>query len=129
MGVDQALEHKTGEMKESEIEAVGAGDQGIMFGFACDETPELMPLPISLAHKLARRLSEVRKNGTLDYLRPDGKTQVTVEYDDNGPVRVDTVLISTQHAKSVSLEQINKDLMEHVITPIIDPAMLDENTK
>ena len=129
MGVDQALEHKTGEMKESEIEAVGAGDQGIMFGFACDETPELMPLPISLAHKLARRLSEVRKNGTLDYLRPDGKTQVTVEYDDNGPVRIDTVLISTQHAESVSLEQIKKDLMEHVITPIIDPAMLDENTK
>ena len=88
-----------------------------------------MPLPRSLAHKLARRLSEVRTNGTLDYLRPDGKTQVTVEYDDNGPVRIDTVLISTQHAESVSLEQIKKDLMEHVITPIIDPAMLDENTK
>ncbi len=128
MGVDEALEHKAGEMKD-DVEAVGAGDQGIMFGFACDETPELMPLPISLAHKLARRLSEVRKNGTLDYLRPDGKTQVTVEYDENGPVRIDTILISTQHAESVSLEQIKKDLMEHVIKPVIDPAMLDENTK
>lgn len=128
MGVDEALEHKAGEMKD-DIEAVGAGDQGIMFGFACDETPELMPLPISLAHKLARRLSEVRKNGTLDYLRPDGKTQVTVEYDENGPVRIDTILISTQHAENVTLEQIKKDLMEHVIKPVIDPAMLDENTK
>ncbi|MGL5256427.1 MAG: methionine adenosyltransferase [Proteocatella sp.] len=128
MGVDEALESKAGEMKD-DIEAVGAGDQGIMFGFACDETPELMPLPISLAHKLARRLSEVRKNGTLDYLRPDGKTQVTVEYDENGPVRIDTILISTQHAESVTIEQIKKDLIEHVIKPVIDPAMLDENTK
>ena len=128
MGVDQALEHKTGEMKD-DVEAVGAGDQGIMFGFACDETPELMPLPISLAHKLARRLSEVRKNGTLEYLRPDGKTQVTVEYDENGPVRIDTILISTQHAEDVTVEQIKKDLIEHVIKAIIDPAMLDENTK
>lgn len=128
MGVDEALEHKSGEM-EDDIEAVGAGDQGIMFGFACDETPELMPLPISLAHKLARRLSEVRKNGTLNYLRPDGKTQVTVEYDENGPVRIDTILISTQHAENVTTEQIKKDLMEHVIKPVIDPAMLDENTK
>lgn len=128
MGVDQALEHKTGEMKD-DVEAVGAGDQGIMFGFACDETPELMPLPISLAHKLARRLSEVRKNGTLEYLRPDGKTQVTVEYDENGPVRIDTILISTQHAEDVTVEQIKKDLIEHVIKVIIDPAMLDENTK
>lgn len=128
MGVDEALESKAGEMKD-DIEAVGAGDQGIMFGFACDETPELMPLPISLAHKLARRLSEVRKNGTLDYLRPDGKTQVTVEYDENGPVRIDTILISTQHAESVTTEQIKKDLIEHVIKPVIDPAMLDENTK
>lgn len=129
MGVDESLEHKAGEMKDSDIEGVGAGDQGIMFGFACDETPELMPLPISLAHKLAKRLSEVRKNGTLDYLRPDGKTQVTVEYDDNGPVRIDTVLISTQHAENVTLEQIKKDLIEHVIKPIIDPAMLDADTK
>ncbi|WP_028828894.1 methionine adenosyltransferase [Proteocatella sphenisci] len=129
MGVDQSLEHKAGEVEESGIETVGAGDQGIMFGFACDETPELMPLPISLAHKLAIRLSQVRKNGTLDYLRPDGKTQVTVEYDDNGPVRIDTVLISTQHAESVTLEQIKKDLMENVIVPVIDPALLDENTK
>jgi len=129
MGVDESLEHKAGEMKDADIEGVGAGDQGIMFGFACDETPELMPLPISLAHKLAKRLTEVRKNGTLDYLRPDGKTQVTVEYDDNGPVRIDTVLISTQHAESVTLEQIKKDLIEHVIIPIIDPAMLDADTK
>lgn len=130
MGVDEALEHKTGQMTDQDhIEAVGAGDQGIMFGFACDETPELMPLPISLAHKLARRLTEVRKNGTLDYLRPDGKTQVTVEYDDNGPKRIDTVLISTQHAESATLEQIKSDLIEHVIKPILDPAMLDENTK
>ncbi|MGB5823358.1 MAG: methionine adenosyltransferase [Proteocatella sp.] len=129
MGVDESIEHKAGEMKDEDIEGVGAGDQGIMFGFACDETPELMPLPISLAHKLAKRLSEVRKNGTLDYLRPDGKTQVTVEYDDNGPVRIDTVLISTQHAESVTLEQIKKDLIEHVIIPTIDPALLDADTK
>lgn len=130
MGVDEALEHKTGQMTDQEhIEAVGAGDQGIMFGFACDETPELMPLPISLAHKLARRLTEVRKNGTLDYLRPDGKTQVTVEYDDNGPKRIDTVLISTQHAESVTLEQIKEDLIKHVINEILDPKMLDADTK
>lgn len=129
MGVDNALENKLGEMNDSDIEKVGAGDQGIMFGFACDETPELMPLPISLSHKLARRLAEVRKNRTLEYLRPDGKTQVTVEYDDNGPKRVDTILISTQHSEDVSIDTIKADLIEHVIKPIIDPALIDENTK
>ncbi|WFD10049.1 methionine adenosyltransferase [Tepidibacter hydrothermalis] len=118
MGVDEALESKEGTMKD-EVEAVGAGDQGIMFGFACDETEELMPMPISLSHKLSRRLSEVRKNGTLKYLRPDGKTQVTVEYDGDNVVRVDTVLISTQHSPDVTREQIEKDLIEHVIKPVI----------
>ena len=128
MGVDQALESKEGQMND-EVEAVGAGDQGIMFGFACDETEELMPLPISLAHKLARRLSEVRKDGTLSYLRPDGKTQVTVEYDENGkPSRIDTVLISTQHSAKVKREQIEADLIEHVIKPII-PADLFVDTR
>ncbi len=129
MGVDNALENKLGEMNDADIEKVGAGDQGIMFGFACDETPELMPLPISLAHKLARRLTEVRKNRTLDYLRPDGKTQVTVEYDDNGPKRVDTILISTQHSEDVSIDTIKAALIEHVVKPIIDPALLDADTK
>lgn len=128
MGVDNALESKKGEMTDA-VEAVGAGDQGIMFGFACNETPELMPLPISLAHKLAKRLSDVRKDGTLTYLRPDGKTQVTVEYDENDkPVRVDTVLISTQHGENVTREQIEADLIKHVIEPII-PAELLINTK
>lgn len=129
MGVDSALENKQGEMKEEDFEKVGAGDQGIMFGFACDETKELMPLPISLAHQLARKLTEVRKNGTLKYLRPDGKTQVTVEYDENGPKRVDTVLISSQHSEAVDIEQIKKDMIEYVIKPIIDPALLDEETR
>ena len=110
MGVDEALENKQGEITEDEIEKVGAGDQGIMFGFACNETEELMPMPISLAHKLARRLTEVRKNGTLPYLRPDGKTQVTVEYEDNKPKRIDAIVISTQHGEDVSLEQIEKDM-------------------
>ena len=118
MGVDEALESKEGNMKD-EVEAVGAGDQGIMFGFACDETEELMPMPISLAHKLSRRLSVVRKDKTLGYLRPDGKTQVTVEYDGDKVVRVDTVLISTQHSPDVTREQIEKDLIEHVIKPVI----------
>lgn len=128
MGVDEALERKDGAMVD-EVEAIGAGDQGIMFGYACNETPELMPLPISLAHKLARKLSEVRKDETLEYLRPDGKTQVTVEYDDKGqPVRVDTVLISTQHSEDVEREQIEKDLIEYVIKPII-PAELLVNTR
>ncbi|MBE6024487.1 MAG: methionine adenosyltransferase [Cellulosilyticum sp.] len=129
MGVDKALEAKTGEMNEEAIEAIGAGDQGMMFGFACDETPELMPMPISLAHRLSKRLSEVRKNGTLAYLRPDGKTQVTVEYDGDMPVRVDAIVVSTQHADTVTQEQIHNDIMEYVIKPIIPENLLDENTK
>ena len=128
MGVDEGLESKSGEVTEEEIEKVGAGDQGIMFGFACNETPELMPLPISLAHKLSRRLTEVRKSGLLDYLRPDGKTQVTVEYEDNKPVRVHTILISTQHSEDVTTEQIRKDLIEHVIKAVIPAELLDEET-
>ncbi len=129
MGVDKALEAKSGEMTDDQIEAIGAGDQGMMFGFACDETPELMPMPISLAHKLSKRLSDVRKNGTLDYLRPDGKSQVTVEYDGDKPVRVDTVVISTQHGPEVDHDTIEKDMQEHVIKPIIPAELLDENTK
>jgi S-adenosylmethionine synthetase len=129
MGVDVALEKREGSMTEEEIEAIGAGDQGIMFGFACNETEELMPLPISLAHKLARRLHEVRVDGTLPYLRPDGKTQVTIEYEDDKPVRIDTIVVSTQHADHVSLEQIKKDLMEHVILPVVPDEMFDERTK
>lgn len=128
MGVNEALERKQGAMTD-DIEAIGAGDQGIMFGFACNETPELMPMPISLAHKLARRLSEIRKQGILDYLRPDGKTQVTVEYVEDKPVRVDTVVISTQHGAEVTREQIEKDLIEHVINVIIPKELLDDQTK
>lgn len=128
LGVDNSLERKEG--GEAAELANGAGDQGMMFGYACDETPELMPLPISLAHKMAKRLSEVRKSGALDYLRPDGKTQVTVEYDENNvPLRVDTVVLSTQHSPSVSLSQIRKDMIEQVIQPIIPSHLLDENTK
>lgn len=129
MGVDEGLESKSGELTNEEIEKVGAGDQGIMFGFASNETPELMPLPISLAHKLSRRLTEVRKNGTLDYLRPDGKTQVTVEYDGDKAVRVHTVLISAQHCETVETEQIRKDLIEHVIKAVIPAELLDDETK
>ena len=127
MGVDEALEAKSGQMEN--IDAIGAGDQGMMFGFATNETEEYMPLPISMAHKLSRRLSEVRKNGTLEYLRPDGKTQVTVEYEDNKPVRIDTIVISTQHGPEVTREQIEKDLMENVIKPVVPSELLDENTK
>ncbi len=128
MGVDEALEKKQGEHKD-DLEAIGAGDQGIMFGFACNETPELMPLPISLSHKLAKKLSDVRKNGMLKYLRPDGKTQVTVEYDGDKPIRVDTVVISTQHGPEVDTKTIEKDMIEHVITKIIPAELLDENTR
>ncbi len=127
LGVDKAAEAKEGDMEDSS--AIGAGDQGMMFGYACDETPELMPLPITLAHKMAKRLTEVRKNGTLTYLRPDGKTQVTVEYDGEIPVRVDTVVVSTQHAADVSLKQIREDIIREVIKPIVPAELLDANTK
>ena len=117
-------------MSEEEIAAIGAGDQGMMFGYASDETPELMPYPISLAHKLARKLTEVRKDGTLKYLRPDGKTQVTVEYDENGtPKRLDAVVLSTQHDPDVTQEQIHEDIKKYVFDPIIPEGMVDENTK
>ena len=125
MGVDKSLEAKNG---SDELEN-GAGDQGMMFGYACDETPELMPLPISLAHKLSRRLTEVRKNGTLAYLRPDGKTQVTVEYEDDKPVRIETIVVSTQHSEDISLEQIREDIIREVVQPIVPAELLDENTK
>ncbi|PUA34512.1 methionine adenosyltransferase [Paenibacillus elgii] len=128
-GVNKALEAREGQMTDDQIEAIGAGDQGMMFGFAVNETPELMPLPISLSHQLARRLSEVRKNGTLAYLRPDGKTQVTVEYEGSKPVRVDTIVVSTQHAEEISLEKIQADIKEHVIKPIVPAALIDDNTK
>jgi S-adenosylmethionine synthetase len=128
MGVDKALEAKTGEMSDTEIEAIGAGDQGMMFGFACNETTQLMPMPIYLAHKLSRRLSELRKDGTLPWLRPDGKSQVTVEYSHGKPRRIDTVLVSTQHAPDMSQADIREQVMEHVIMPsmpdgMVDPAM------
>ena len=128
MGVDKALEAKEGTMDDAEL-ATGAGDQGMMFGYACDDTPVYMPMPIYLAHKLTRKLTEVRKEGKLYYLRPDGKSQVTVEYEDDKPVRVDTVVISTQHDAAVSLETIRKDLIEMVIKPVINPDLMDENTK
>ncbi|WP_455557574.1 methionine adenosyltransferase [Agathobaculum hominis] len=128
LGVDNSLESKEG-AAEADL-AIGAGDQGMMFGYACDETPELMPLPISLAHKLTKRLTEVRKSGMFSYLRPDGKSQVTVEYDDdNRPVRVDTVVISTQHSPEVSLQQIREDMIEQVVKHVIPSELLDENTK
>ena len=130
LGVDKALEAKENKMSEEEIAAIGAGDQGMMFGYASDETPELMPYPISLAHKLARKLTEVRKDGTLKYLRPDGKTQVTVEYDENGtPKHLDAVVLSTQHDPDVTQEQIHEDIKKYVFDPIIPEGMVDENTK
>ena len=125
MGVDHSLETKEGKEEDNN----GAGDQGMMFGYACDETPELMPLSIFLAHRLAKQLTAVRKDGTLDYLRPDGKTQVTIEYENDVPKRVDTIVISTQHSDTVELETIRKDLKKYVIDVIIDPTMMDENTK
>ena len=129
MGVDKAMEAKNGQMNDSQIEAIGAGDQGMMFGFACNETPELMPMPVSLAHKLTRKLAEVRKNSTIAYLRPDGKSQVTVEYDGDKPVRIDTVVISTQHEEGVSHEKVEQDVIEHVIRRVIPSGLIDNNTK
>ena len=126
MGVDKSLENKQGE--DAELQN-GAGDQGMMFGYACDETPELMPLPISLAHQMAKRLTEVRKVGLVNYLRPDGKTQVTIEYEGDRPVRVDTVVLSTQHSPEVTLEQIRRDMIDMVIHPAIPAGLMDENTK
>lgn len=127
LGVNNSLEHKTN--GEDEFDRIGAGDQGMMFGFACNETKELMPMPISLAHKLARRLADVRKNGTLDYLRPDGKTQVTVEYKDDKPFRIENIVVSTQHSPDVDLNTIKRDVMEHVILKVVPHEMLDDNTK
>jgi len=127
MGVDEALESRQGE--KDEVEAVGAGDQGMMFGYATNETEEFMPAPIAMAHRLSRRLTEVRKNGTLEYLRPDGKTQVTVEYEHDKPKRIDAIVISTQHGEEVTLEQIQEDLRRHVIDYVIPAELLDENTK
>lgn len=130
MGVDKALEAKENKMSDDEIDAIGAGDQGMMFGFATNETPEYMPYPISLAHKLALRLTEVRKNGTLSYLRPDGKTQVTVEYDEGGkPFRLDAIVLSTQHDEHVTQEQIHKDIKRHVFDPVLPAGMIDSETK
>ena len=125
LGVDKSLEDKTGES----IESMGAGDQGIMFGFACDETDAYMPLPIYLAHKLSKKLTEVRKSGVIDYLRPDGKTQVTIEYEDDKPLRVDTIVISTQHNEDINLETLRKDIKEKVIKEVVPAELLDENTK
>jgi len=129
MGVDKAYEARTGEMSEEEIEATGAGDQGMMFGYATNETPELMPTPISLAHRLTRKLASARKTRELPYLRPDGKSQVTVEYEDGKPVRVDTVVVSTQHHPRVGLEQIREDIVEKVVRSVIDPSLIDANTR
>ena len=127
LGVNKALEHRFN--GEDEFDQIGAGDQGIMFGFACNETEELMPLPISLAHELARRLADVRKNGTLEYLRPDGKTQVTVEYHEGKPVRLENIVVSTQHSPDIDLKTIERDVMEHIIMKVVPHNMLDNNTK
>ena len=129
MGVNEAFEVKEENKLDDKNDKIGAGDQGLMFGYACNETPELMPLPISLAHKLAKRLTQVRKDGTLSYLRPDGKTQVTIEYDGDKPLRVDTIVISTQHSEVVELEQIRTDIKNEVIFPIIPKNLIDVNTK
>ena len=130
LGVDRALEAKKGEETDEQIEAIGAGDQGMMFGYATNETEEYMPYPISLAQRLAKKLTDVRKDGTLTYLRPDGKTQVTVEYDENGkPVRLDAIVVSSQHSPEVTQEQIHSDIKKYVIDAIVDPAMVDDNTK
>lgn len=129
MGVNEALEYKEGTLTDDGIDAIGAGDQGMMFGYACDETPELMPMAISMAHKLAKRLTKVRKDGLLTYLRPDGKTQVTVEYEDDEIKRIDTIVISTQHDPDVTIAQIKEDLIENVIKPIVPEKYLDDKTK
>lgn len=129
LGVNKALEAKTGEMSDSDIEAIGAGDQGMVFGYACDETPEYMPTPIAFAHQLTRRLAEVRKTNILEYLRPDGKSQVTVEYEDGRPIRVDTVIISSQHDPAVEHDQIAGDIIEKVIKPVIPPGLIDAKTR
>ncbi len=130
MGVDKALEAKNGEEDDAAIDAIGAGDQGMMFGYATNETPEYMPYSAALAQKLARQLTAVRKNGSLSYLRPDGKTQVTVEYDENNkPVKLDAIVVSSQHAPEISQEQIHQDIKKYVIDAVVDPAMIDENTK
>jgi S-adenosylmethionine synthetase len=129
MGVDHALEEKSGEMTDKEIETIGAGDQGMMFGYACNETPTLLPMPIYLAHKLTRRLSEARKDGTLHWLRPDGKSQVTVEYAFGKPKRIDTVLVSTQHAPDISQEEIRAQVIEHIINPVLPADMVDDDLK
>lgn len=130
LGVDNALEVKENEMSDAELDRIGAGDQGMMFGYATDETPEYMPYPIALAHRLARKLSEVRKNGTLKYLRPDGKTQVTLEYDENyRPIRLDTVVLSTQHDDAVSIEEIRRDIRKYVFDPILPAELVDERTR
>ncbi|MGB8957067.1 MAG: methionine adenosyltransferase [Tumebacillaceae bacterium] len=128
-GVDEALEKRAGAMTDAEIEAIGAGDQGLMFGYACTETPELMPLPIALSHRLALRLHQVREDGVLPYLGPDGKTQVTVEYEGDRPVRIDAIVVSAQHLAEVESEQIERDIREHVIRPMVPEELLDERTK
>lgn len=129
LGVDKALEYKNGEMSDEAIEAIGAGDQGMMFGYATNETPEFMPLPVTLAHKLVRRLAELRKNGTLPFLRPDGKAQVTVEYEENKPVRVDTIVVSAQHSPTVKIEKLRQEIIEKVIMPVVPAGFIDEKTR